>query len=96
MEKIKLYMSPFDKEPTNSDIEKVILDGIYSVAKIRRKEDSKEFGCYCRNGKLRINQKGDNAYLISHSDCEEIKLNMVDDSIFDVLEIVFDDETDEK
>jgi hypothetical protein len=69
--------------------------GNYSIATIRRKSDNKLFGCYFRNGSVKVIKKGDmlgykNWFIEKGTGDEELCLYGVDQKVYDIIEVVED------
>ena len=82
-----------ESKPLN--IADVIGSGNYSIATIRRKSDNKIFGCYFRNGSVKIIKEGDmlgfkNWFSEKGTVGEEICLDGVDQKVYDIIEVVED------
>lgn len=74
------------------DKDELICSGNYSIVTIRRKSDNKLFGCYFRNGSVKILKEGDmigqKHWFIAKIDAEEICLYGVDLKVYDIIEAV--------
>ncbi len=73
----------------------VIRNGNYSIATIRRKSDNKLFGCYFRNGSVKIIKEGDMPvhkywFIEKQTGDEELCLYGVDINDYDIIEVVED------
>ena len=82
-----------ESKPLN--IADVIGSGNYSIATIRRKSDNKLFGCYFRNGSVKIIKEGDmlgfkHWFIEKETGGEEICLYGVDQKVYDIIEVVED------
>ena len=82
-----------ESKPLN--IADVIGSGNYSIATIRRKSDNKLFGCYFRNGSVKIIKEGDmlgykNWFIEKETGSEELCLYGVDQKVYDIIEVVED------
>ena len=82
-------------EPQNSalNIADVIGSGNYSIATIRRKSDNKLFGCYFRDGSVKVIKEGDilgykHWFIEKETGSEELCLYGVDPKIYDIIEVV--------
>jgi hypothetical protein len=67
--------------------------GNYSIATIRRKSDNKLFGCYFRNGSVKIIKDGDvlgykNWFIEKGTGDEELCLYGIDQKVYDIIEVV--------
>jgi len=77
------------------NIDDVIASGNYSIATIRRKSDNKLFGCYFRNGSVKIIKEGHilgykHWFIEKQTGGEEICLYGVDQKVYDIIEVVED------
>ena len=77
------------------NIQTAISSGNYSIATIRRKADNKLFGCYFRNGSVKIIKEGDifgykHFFIEKQTGDEEICLHGVDQKIYDIIDVVHD------
>lgn len=82
-----------ESKPLN--IADVIGSGNYSIATIKRKEDDKLFGCYFRNGSVRIIKNGDmlgrkHWFIEKETGDEEISLYGVNQKVYDIVEVIVD------
>ena len=80
-----------ESNPLN--ISDVISSCNYSIATIKRKSDNKLFGCYFRNGKVKIIKDGDmlgykHWFIEKETGDEELCLYGVDQKIYDIIEVV--------
>lgn len=80
-----------ESKPLN--IDDVIRSGNYSIATIRRKSDNKLFGCYFRNGSVKVIKEGDilgykHWFIEKETGSEELCLYGVDPKIYDIIEVV--------
>jgi hypothetical protein len=67
----------------------------YSIVTIRRKSDNKIFGCYFRNGSVKIIKEGDilgykHWFIEKETGTEELCLYGVDQKVYDIIEVVED------
>lgn len=82
-----------ESKPLN--IVNVIDGGNYSIATIRRKSDNKLFGCYFRNGSVKIIKEGDvfdckHWFIEKETGDEELCLYGVDQKVYDIIDVVDD------